>query len=277
MPELPEVETIRRGLLTGSDSIPSILNQGINSVSLYWVKSVVSPAPDVFTLELVDQVISDLDRRGKFLILNLKKNYLIFHLRMSGDLTMQPADQPTHVHDRLSLNFKSGWKLVFNDTRKFGRVWLTNDPQNLLKQLGPEPFDPSLNPESFLNMLHSRSRQIKPLLMDQSFLAGMGNIYTDEALFAAHIHPQRNSNNLTLLEAEHLLTAIREVLQQGIQEKGASIDWVYRGGNFQNHFCVYQRTGSPCPQCGTPIQRIVVGQRGTHFCPVCQPKGRPYV
>ncbi|HOR78751.1 MAG TPA: zinc finger domain-containing protein, partial [Anaerolineaceae bacterium] len=174
-------------------------------------------------------------------------------------------------------NFNSGWKLVFNDTRKFGRAWLTEDPQKVLSGIGPEPLDPDLTPDKFHAMLQVRSRQIKPLLMDQRFLAGLGNIYTDEALFSAGIHPLRRSDTLTQPEAERLLAAIREVLQQGILAKGASIDWVYRGGDFQNHFQVYKRTGSPCPRCGTPIQRIVVGQRSTHFCPVCQPLGGSYV
>ncbi|HOF25724.1 MAG TPA: zinc finger domain-containing protein, partial [Anaerolineaceae bacterium] len=190
---------------------------------------------------------------------------------------MQPAGEPTQKHDRLQLNFNSGWKLVFNDTRKFGRAWLTEDPQKVLSGIGSEPLDPDLTPDKFHAMLQVRSRQIKPLLMDQRFLAGLGNIYTDEALFSAGIHPLRRSDTLTQPEAERLLAAIREVLQQGILAKGASIDWVYRGGDFQNHFQVYKRTGSPCPRCGTPIQRIVVGQRSTHFCPVCQSQGGSHV
>jgi formamidopyrimidine-DNA glycosylase len=277
MPELPEVETIRRGLIAGNQTVPSLLGQRICSVDLAWPKTVASPSPEQFIQALPGRVVTGSDRRGKFLLLELDRGTLIFHLRMSGDLSMQPAAQPSILHDRLSLNFASGWKLVFNDTRKFGRAWLTDDPQSVLAALGPEPFDAALTPQIFYAMLQARSRQIKPLLMDQTFLAGLGNIYTDEALFTARVHPQRESRSLSPREAERLLAAIREVLQQGILEKGASIDWVYRGGNFQNHFRVYQRAGKPCPRCGTPIQRIVVGQRGTHFCPTCQSKGEPYV
>jgi len=277
MPELPEVETIRRGLISGNGEFPSLLHQRIASVDLFWPKTVASPDPHQFAQELLRREIIDLSRRGKFLLINLDRGTLIFHLRMSGDLSMQPAAQPAALHDRLSLNFDSGWKLVFNDTRKFGRAWLTEDPQKVLSDIGPEPLDPDLTPDKFYAMLQVRSRQIKPLLMDQRFLAGLGNIYTDEALFSAGIHPLRRSDTLTQPEAQRLLAAIREVLQQGILAHGASIDWVYRGGDFQNHFQVYKRTGSPCPRCGTPIQRIVVGQRSTHFCSVCQPQGGSHV
>ncbi|HEX9019391.1 MAG TPA: zinc finger domain-containing protein, partial [Anaerolineaceae bacterium] len=114
-------------------------------------------------------------------------------------------------------------------------------------------------------------RQLKPLLLDQTFLAGLGNIYADEALFAARLHPLRNSSTLTQEEAGRLWTGIRAVLAEGIRRNGASIDWAYRGGDFQNHFMVYQRTGLPCYTCGSPVERITVGQRGTHFCPHCQP------
>ena len=277
MPELPEVETIRRGLISGSGEVPSLVHQRITSVDLFWPKAVASPDPLQFIQGLQQREIISLNRRGKFLLINLDHGTLIFHLRMSGDLRMQPAGEPTQKHDRLQLNFNSGWKLVFNDTRKFGRAWLTEDPQKVLSGIGSEPLDPDLTPDKFHAMLQVRSRQIKPLLMDQRFLAGLGNIYTDEALFSAGIHPLRRSDTLTQPEAERLLAAIHEVLQQGILAKGASIDWVYRGGDFQNHFQVYKRTGSPCPRCGTPIQRIVVGQRSTHFCPVCQPLGGSYV
>ena len=277
MPELPEVETIRRGLISGSDGVPSLVHQRITSVDLFWPKTVASPDPLQFIQGLQQREIVNLSRRGKFLLINLDHGTLIFHLRMSGDLRMQPAGEPTQKHDRLQLNFNSGWKLVFNDTRKFGRAWLTEDPQKVLSGIGPEPLDPDLTPDKFDAMLQVRSRQIKPLLMDQRFIAGLGNIYIDEALFSAGIHPLRRSDTLTQPEAERLLAAIREVLQQGILAKGASIDWVYRGGDFQNHFQVYKRTGSPCPRCGTPIQRIMVGQRGTHFCPVCQPQGDSHV
>ncbi|HPK27459.1 MAG TPA: DNA-formamidopyrimidine glycosylase family protein, partial [Anaerolineaceae bacterium] len=132
MPELPEVETIRRGLISGSDGVPSLVHQRITSVDLFWPKAVASPDPLQFIQGLQQREIVSLSRRGKFLLINLDHGTLIFHLRMSGDLRMQPAGEPTQKHDRLQLNFNSGWKLVFNDTRKFGRAWLTEDPQKVL-------------------------------------------------------------------------------------------------------------------------------------------------
>jgi formamidopyrimidine-DNA glycosylase len=137
--------------------------------------------------------------------------------------------------------------------------------------LGPEPLDEGFTPEDFFARIHATRRQLKPLLLDQKFLAGLGNIYADEALNLAKLHPLTPANALTVQQAAHLLEGIRTVLRDGIQRNGASIDWVYRGGDFQNYFRVYQRTGLPCPKCGTPIARIIVGQRGTHFCPYCQP------
>lgn len=204
-------------------------------------------------------------------MLTLTDSVLVIHLRMSGDLRVEPAAKPTAKHDRLHLNFTSPWRLSFNDTRKFGRVWLLQDPSTLFSTLGPEPDDPTLTPERFFAMLQTKSRAIKPLLMDQHFLAGLGNIYTDETLFRAGIHPLQPTDTLDQPTAANLLDAIRLTLAKGIENNGASIDWVYRGGDFQNYFQVYQQTGNPCPICGQPIQKTIVGQRGTHFCPKCQP------
>ena len=195
---------------------------------------------------------------------------------MSGDMRVESSctdsgePRPFEKHDRLALEFNNGQRLVFNDTRKFGRAWLVKDPAEVLGSLGPEPLDELLTPEIFFNMLQNRRRQLKPLLMDQSFIAGLGNIYTDEALHLAKLHPLAVSDQVSREGAARLLTAIRSVLGEGIRRNGASIDWVYRGGDFQNHFSVYGRAGSPCPNCGTPIERLVVGQRGTHICPNCQ-------
>jgi formamidopyrimidine-DNA glycosylase len=160
--------------------------------------------------------------------------------------------------------------LAFNNPRKFGRVWLLDDPGKVLGDLGPEPLDENFTAECFYQHLSRYKRQIKPLLIDQKFIAGLGNIYTDEALNLAKIHPLMLSNQLSFKQAELLLNSIRGVLKEGIRQNGASIDWVYQGGEFQNHFRVYQREGEPCPECKTPITRIVVGQRGTHLCTNCQ-------
>jgi formamidopyrimidine-DNA glycosylase len=158
--------------------------------------------------------------------------------------------------------------LVFNDTRKFGRVWLTAKPEEVLGKLGPEPLSRAFTPEWLHTALHTKHRQLKPLLLDQTFLAGLGNIYTDEALHLARLHPLAASDTLTTQQAEALHEAVRNVLKEGIRRNGASFDWVYRGGEFR--FQVYDRAGKPCPVCGAPIERIIVGQRSTHYCPACQ-------
>ena len=175
-------------------------------------------------------------RRGKFILVDLAPKTLLIHLRMSGDLRVEEMGQPVQNHDRLILNFEDGARLVFNDTRKFGRVWLVDDPDNVVCRLGPDPFDEDLTPQSFHALLHKRHRRIKPLLLDQNFMAGIGNIYSDEALFRAKIHPLSFSDELETSEAGQLLQAIRDVLLEGIERNGASIDWVYKGGSFQNHF-----------------------------------------
>lgn len=275
MPELPEVETIARWLREGNAEAPSLVGQQIESAELLWSKTLAAPAPDLFRGLIKGRVVTGLTTRGKFIMLTLDQGFLLFHLRMSGLLYMRKTSpsadtDPAAKHDRLRLHLASGWDLVFNDTRKFGRAWLVEDALEVTGKLGPQPFDPGLTAEKFHIMLMARARQLKPLLLDQSFLAGLGNIYTDEALFSARLHPLRLANSLTLKEAARLLAAIREVLTLGIAHNGASIDWAYRGGEFQNHCKVYQQTGSPCPRCGTPIQRTTVGQRGTHYCPNCQ-------
>jgi formamidopyrimidine-DNA glycosylase len=174
-------------------------------------------------------------------------------------------------HDRLLLFLSGDSTLVFSDARKFGRIWLLSDPQELFARLGPEPLADDFTPDRLYRSLQARRRQLKPLLLDQGFLAGLGNIYTDEALHTAGLHPLTSSDAVSPEQAGALWAAIRAVLAEGIRRNGASIDWVYRGGDFQNHFRVYGRTGEPCPECGTAIERLVIGQRGTHVCPQCQP------
>jgi formamidopyrimidine-DNA glycosylase len=264
MPELPEVETIARVLK------PQLEGRKILSTRLLWKRTLAMPSPRLFATRIAGQVILNVGRRAKFLQLQLSKDQLFIHLRMSGDLWVEEAGYKPTKHDRLLIYLSDDKSLVFNDTRKFGRVWLTDHPEEVVGGLGPEPFDPAFTPQALYSRLQAHHRHIKPLLLDQSFLAGLGNIYTDEALHLAGIHPLTESDKISLRKAEKLFTAIRLVLETGIAHNGASIDWVYRGGDFQNHFRAYGRTGEPCPVCQTPIERISVGQRGTHFCPKCQ-------
>jgi formamidopyrimidine-DNA glycosylase len=264
MPELPEVETIIRSLR------PALLGKNILSSDLLWNRTLVSPSPAMFQRRIRGQQIQDIFRRAKFIHVKLSIANLIIHLRMSGDLLVILGGYQPARHDRLILKMTDDTTLVFSDPRKFGRVWLVDDPSEIFRNLGPEPLSDEFTPAWLHGALHAQHRQLKPLLLDQSFLAGLGNIYTDEALHMARLHPITPSDSVTMEEAEILWMAIRAVLEEGIRRNGASIDWVYRGGDFQNHFRVYGRQGEPCPVCGTKIERIVVGQRGTHFCPACQ-------
>jgi formamidopyrimidine-DNA glycosylase len=238
---------------------------------LLWPRTLATPEPGVFQQQIAGQRIEQIGRRGKFLRLYMSRDELLIHLRMSGDLLVEPSAAPLPVHHRLTLNLDDGRRLAFSDTRKFGRVWLTDDAQQILGELGPEPLDPEFTGQDFYQALHSRHRQLKPLLLDQHFIAGLGNIYSDEALHRAKLHPLLRSDQLTEAQSRELLESIRVVLREGIRRNGTSIDWVYRGGEFQNYLRAYGQTGNPCPVCGTPIERLIVGQRSTHICPNCQP------
>ncbi len=271
MPELPEVETIVRALREGGRKGPALPGRTIARVDLRWQRSLAEPSPQEFSARLPGQSIAAISRRGKFLIFHLSHHTLLIHLRMSGDIRVEEDAAPEAAHDRLLLIFTDGLRLVFNDPRKFGRVWLVSQPEHILGELGPEPLDPALTAADFHARLQGKHRQLKPLLLDQGFIAGLGNIYTDEALHLAGLHPLQPSHLLGVEQAARLLAAIREVLQEGIRRNGASIDWVYRGGSFQNSFRVYQRDGQACPTCGAHIKRMVIGQRSSHYCPICQP------
>jgi len=275
VPELPEVETIRRALQQGGRGGPAIIGWKVKYVDLLWKKVLATNNEQEFLEQIIGQSIVRVDRRAKFLDLYLDHHHILIHLRMSGDIRVEEEQQPVLKHDRAIIYFENGFKLVFNDPRKFGRIWFVEDLQTLFGRLGPEPLESSLSPEIFYQRLSRKNRQIKPLLMDQSFIAGMGNIYTDEALFQAHLHPLRISSSIDPKEAELLLHAIRYQLTEGINRNGSSIDWVYRGGNFQNTFKVYGKNGQECSICGKVIEKIQVGQRGTHFCPTCQPISHP--
>ena len=264
MPELPEVETIARKLK------PELTGKTIIDADLRWSRTLASPSVKKFKEQIKGQKILRVGRRAKYLDISLSEFNMLVHLRMSGDLFMRESKFEPQKHDRLILKLTGGKSLVFNDTRKFGRVWLTANPENVLGKLGPEPLSRGFTWQWLHTALHNKHRQLKPLLLDQTFLAGLGNIYTDEALHIAKLHPLAASDSITAEQARALQDAIRRVLKEGIRRNGASIDWVYRGGEFQNHFRVYDRDGKPCPVCGTKIERIIVGQRSTHYCPNCQ-------
>lgn len=272
MPELPEVETIRQGLEHGRHGQPSILDKQIHSGEVLWPGVLTAPSPREFTSRIPGQRVQSVGRRGKHLLIHLSEDTLIMHLRMSGDVFVEQEDQPLRKHDRLLIHFSDGARLAFNNVRKFGRVHLTAQPRAVLAHLGPEPLDEDFSPRDFFEILQKHNRQLKYLLLDQKSIAGLGNIYTDEALHEAGIHPRTKSDSLSSEQAEALLRSIRKVLQAGIKNQGTSIDWMYRGGDYQQYLLVYGQEGQNCPQCGTIVKRIKLGQRSTYFCPSCQPQ-----
>jgi formamidopyrimidine-DNA glycosylase len=274
MPELPEVETIVRSLKNGMAG-PGLIGHHILRVRTAWPRHIEHPSPSTFRKQIKGRVVMDVSRRGKYLVFHLDVGTLLIHLRMSGDLRMTPSETELGPYEHTRFEMNNHWDLRFSDARKFGRVGWYRDPAIILEKLGPEPLDPAFTSKSLGERLQTKSRMLKPLLLDQHFIAGIGNIYADEALHRAGIHPLRRSDTLSKGETEALWRGIRNALYDGVQHNGASIDWVYRGGEFQNHFRVYQREGESCDICGTAIKRIVVGQRGTHLCPSCQPEKGP--
>lgn len=229
--------------------------------------------------ELSDQVvgsrIEDVGRRGKFLVLRLSNGRaLVVHLRMTGRLLLVDATLPWQSHTRFSFRLDNGEELRFVNVRKFGRLYLVDDAQEVLGDLGPEPLAEDFEVEDFCTLFEGRRGMIKPLLLNQRFIAGLGNIYVDEALFKAKLHPQRKADTLSADEFGHLYGAVREVLRQAIEDKGTSrSDYVRpdgREGTHQQRLLVSGRQGEPCPCCAAPIERLVVAGRGTYICPRCQ-------
>jgi len=268
MPELPEVETIKR------DLAPRIVGRSFGAVTLNWPKTVQIPSPEGFSRGLVGKCIRELDRRGKYLIFRLAGGEaLILHLRMSGSLLIDPQGEPDPYYRAVFL-LDDGARLYLRDPRKLGRMWLVEDESVVVGRLGPEPLGPGFTAEVLRERAKKRSAPIKAVLCDQSFLAGVGNMYADEALFGAGIHPLRRANSLSVDEIGRLHRAIRRVLEEAIGSHGASITDYRRPdgepGAAQSVFKVAHRGGQPCPVCATPIQRIPIRKRGTYFCPNCQ-------
>ena len=278
MPELPEVETVVRDL-RASD----LVGLRVVNARVLWKRSIATPTWFRFTTEIQGREILDLSRRGKFIVARLSEGFtLLIHLRMSGRLHVAgpSAESSRRTHERVVFSLSDGRELRFSDPRKFGRLWLARDSGGVLEKLGPEPF--ALTAAEFSALVSARSRLLKPLLLDQTLIAGIGNIYSDEALWEARLHPRRKSDSLAVQEAATLLRAIQRVLRRGIRNLGTTLGAgkthfvLPRGGRGRNqeHLSAYGQTGEPCPRCGTPIQRILVGQRATHLCPACQPAPR---
>jgi formamidopyrimidine-DNA glycosylase len=262
LPELPEVETVRRTLA------PHVTGRRIEAVR-YFSPLAAGSAPDTMVEGLTGRRILKLERKGKYLIFQLDAGWMTVHLRMTGKLLL---DGQRTSWTRAELEFDDGHALVFEDVRQFGRLlWSPEFPAGVAR-LGPDALE--LGAEVFVPLLKSRRAALKPLLLNQQVLCGLGNIYVDEALHRAHIHPLAVAARLSRTRLLRLHQAVAEVLAEALAAGGSSIsDYVDaegRRGEFQLAHRVYGRTGEACPACGTAIRRIVVGQRGTHFCPRCQ-------
>jgi formamidopyrimidine-DNA glycosylase len=274
MPELPEVETIVRKLRL------RIIGQRVVNVQVRWPRSIATPSVEDFRNGLVGCEIRAIDRRGKYIVITLSPGgFLLVHLRMTGRLiyaqaTLEPHLLEADLHTHIVFEFASHDKLYFRDTRKFGRLFLVHDPNEVTAHLGIEPLGSDFTSEVFGKLLGKRRRPLKVALLDQSMLAGLGNIYVDESLWLAKLAPYRVSNTLTTTEVERLHQAIGQVLACALEHHGTTLR-DYRDPDDQagaNESCleVYGRKDEPCSRCGTPIERIVVAQRGTHYCPHCQ-------
>ncbi|MHC5248025.1 DNA-formamidopyrimidine glycosylase [Enterococcus sp. LJL90] len=272
MPELPEVETVRKGL------VQLVKDKTIQRVEIFWPRIIENPEVPIFAAELANETIHDVQRRGKFLIFKLDHWDLISHLRMEGKYEFSPAEAPLTKHTHVVFHFTDGSQLHYHDVRKFGRMTLVaKDQSNTYKgimQLGPEPLPDLFTLADFTTGLKKSSKAIKPLLLDQKLVTGLGNIYVDEALWEAQIHPEQPANTLKKKEIEILRLAIIDVLGRAVAAGGTTIrsylNALGEAGKFQLSLNVYGQTGQPCPRCQTPIVKIKVAQRGTHFCPHCQ-------
>ncbi len=269
MPELPEVETVVRALRQ------PLIGRTITAVRNDWPRHIGTPTLDELRARIQGCTVEAIHRRAKYLVFSLSQGEtLIIHLKMSGHLAVVAAATPADKHVHTVFELDNGQELRFRDIRKFGRVYLVNDPKQILGKLGPEPLEAEFTPDVLQKRLNGRSRALKPLLLDQQLLAGVGNIYADEALFYAKLHPTRPANTLSKNEINALHGAIQKVLQLGIEREGASIELYVKPdgskGDMQNAVAVFRRTGDPCYACGRPIERIVLGGRSTHFCSHCQ-------
>jgi formamidopyrimidine-DNA glycosylase len=269
MPELPEVETTVRALRG------PLIGRIITEVRNDWPRHIVTPTLSELQQRIYGRRIEAIHRRGKYLVFSLSEGEtLIIHLKMTGHLAVVNKSEPANKHAHTIFNLANDQELRFRDERKFGRVYLVSDPQEVLGSLGPEPLSPSFTIDVLRERLLGRRRAIKPLLLEQNIVAGIGNIYADEALFYAGIHPERPANTLLPAEIAALHAAIQKVLKLGIEREGASISRYVKPdgsrGEMQNEVAVFRRTGQPCYRCQNVVQRIVLGGRSTHYCPTCQ-------
>jgi len=271
MPELPEVETVRRGLEK------LILGKKISNIEIRYPKMIKTDL-NQFQKELPGQVIQSMGRRGKYLLFNLRDKVLISHLRMEGKYFYYPDEIPERKHAHILVHFEDGTTLVYEDVRKFGTMELLApellDSYFISKKLGPEPTDQDFDLGRFKLALKKSKKPIKSHLLDQTLVAGLGNIYVDEVLWRAKVHPSRHSNILTAQEARKAHDETIKVLGQAVEKGGSTIrsytNAFGEDGTMQEFHQVYDKAGQACSRCGSTIEKIQLGGRGTYFCPKCQ-------
>lgn len=276
MPELPEVQTVVDTLLKAV-----IVGRRISRVKVNWPGTISHRTTGSFCRCINGLAVTSIWRRGKYIIFDFDSSLsLLIHLRMTGRLLVATSPKPLSKHVHVMLHLDDTHWLHFQDTRKFGRMHLAEDPNVILDKLGIEPLSPEFTARWLRQLVWSRKRLMKPMLLDQTVIAGLGNIYADEALWAAKIHPLRISSTLSDADITSLHRSIRSVLRKGIKNNGTSLggnktNFVsagHRQGRNQLQLKVFRRTDLPCPRCGKRIKRIIVGQRSTHICEACQKK-----
>ena len=271
MPELPEVETVARLIR------PDLLGRRVRSAEVFWRNSSGGLDSKRLSARLSGKRVRAVERRGKYILIEfVRAGAIAVHLRMSGRLQKGEGKPGPYVRVRLNLDRGT---LDFIDVRKFGRFVAIDDSAAFLAHLGPEPLGPEFTEDWFIDALRRRRGRLKPLLLDQEFVAGLGNIYVDESLHRAGLHPLRSAASVRRPQARRLHSEIRAVLSEAIEREGSSFDTFYRTptgqpGQYQHQFQVYARDGQDCLRCGTKIIKLVVGQRGTHVCSRCQRKPR---
>jgi formamidopyrimidine-DNA glycosylase len=269
MPELPEVETIKNELA------PLVTGHRIESVEFLWAKTLLAPPLAEFESRVDGRTITSLDRRGKYLIMRIEGgDSILVHLRMTGSFLVSKDKALPDSHTRAIIHLDDGSNMFFIDPRKFGKFQLVSGDEWSRGKLGVEPLSDEFTINVLAQLLKGKKAPVKALLIEQNLIAGIGNMYADEALYEAGIHPLRTGDSLSVNEIKSLRRAIRQVLKEAIENKGASIANYFRPGGERGtahmEFKVAHRRGEECPVCGGPVERIVVRQRGTYFCPGCQ-------
>jgi formamidopyrimidine-DNA glycosylase len=269
MPELPEVETVTNEIR------PYVLDRVITGVVVHWPGTVRGHSPAQFSADLEGRRVTGVFRRGKYIVWELDDGKrLLTHLKMTGSLIALGPDDDEPPYVRVEIRLDDGRRVIFRDPRKFGRMALVGEASGLLAGLGPEPLAEEFTAEVFESLLRKRKSPVKAALLDQTLIAGIGNMYADEALHSAGIHPLRLADSLDIDEYRRLYLAIRRILRSAIDARGASISNYIRPGGDLGHahfaFKVAHKRGENCRGCGTPLERIVIRGRGTYLCPACQ-------